>query len=129
MLLVVVDVADVDIGIEAESDDIVDEESIVIVESAVIVVVESPGTVVVDSDVLFEEQAVVIAMTDIVNRADLISDFIILIDFFEFLNRVSLLIPESLKGNPLNLYDLEQTTTKATQTITDRFPLITTHQV
>jgi hypothetical protein len=81
VLLVVVDVADVDIGIEAESDDIVDEESIVIVESAVIVVVESPGTVVVDSDVLFEEQAVVIAMTDIVNRADLISDFIILIDF------------------------------------------------
>ncbi|QKZ11304.1 hypothetical protein [Spirosoma sp. KUDC1026] len=87
MLVMVVDVADVDaadvdIGIEAESDDIiVDEESVVMVESAIIVVVESPGTVVVDSEDLFEEQAVVIATTDIVNRADLISDFIILVDF------------------------------------------------
>lgn|GEM_PF-4314242 len=81
VLVIVVDVADVDIGIDIESVDIVDEESVVIVESAIIVVVESPGTVVVDSEVLFEEQAVVIATTDIVNRADLISDFIILVDF------------------------------------------------
>jgi hypothetical protein len=81
VLLVVVDVAVVDIGIEVESVDIVDEESVVMVESADIVVVESPGTVVVDSEDLFEEQAVVIAMTDIANRADLISDFIILVDF------------------------------------------------
>jgi hypothetical protein len=83
VLVMVVDVADVDIGIEAESADIVDEESvdIIVVESVDIVVVESPGTVVVDSEVLFEEQAVVIATTDIVNRADLISDFIILVDF------------------------------------------------
>jgi hypothetical protein len=84
VLVMVVDVADVDIGIDIESVDIVDEESVVIVESAIIVVVESPGTVVVDSEVLFEEQAVVIATTDIVNRADLISDFIILVDFKVF---------------------------------------------